>query len=65
MTIELEQLPTWVCWIAQDKNGAWWGYQVEPLQNYQGWYENEVGQIVDLGEGKPNPNWKDSLKKVR
>lgn len=65
MTFNHEKLPDWVCWIAQDKTGAWWGYQVEPLQYHQGWYENEVGQIIDLGKDKPNPDWKNSLKKVR
>ncbi len=65
MTFNHEKLPDWVCWIAQDKTGAWWGYQVEPLQNHQGWYENEVGQIIDLGKDKPNPDWKNSLQKIR
>ena len=65
MQPSVENLPDWVRWIAQDNNGAWWGYQVEPLQNHQGWYENEVGQIIDLGKARPNPNWKHSLQKIR
>jgi len=34
--------PSWVNWLAQD--GAWWAYEVEPLQFHKGWYENEIGR---------------------
>ena len=37
------ELPHWVKWKAQDADGAWWGYSVEPLEFSKGWYENEVG----------------------
>jgi hypothetical protein len=50
-----------VNWIAQDADGAWWGYAQEPLQSHRGWYENEVGRYVKLATGKPNPKWRDSL----
>ena len=56
--------PEWARWIAQDSSGAWWGYQVEPLQNHIGWYENEVGNIIKLSDDEPNPEWVDSLIKV-
>ena len=39
----LTELPDWVKWLAQDEDGAWWGYSVEPLEFSHGWYENEVG----------------------
>lgn len=57
-------LPDWVLWIAQDASGVWWGYQVEPLQNHHGWYENEVGKIIKLAADEPNPQWRDSLQKI-
>ena len=57
-------LPDWVAWLAQDADGAWWGYQVEPLQYHRGWYENEVGRRIGLGRGDPNCRWVDSLRKV-
>lgn len=57
-------LPDWVNWVAQDASGVWWGYQAEPLQNHHGWYENEVGQIIELTTEPPNPNWPDSLQKI-
>ena len=28
MSVEFNEIPDWVCWIAQDKDGTWWGYQV-------------------------------------
>jgi len=57
-------IPDWVNWIAQDGSGAWWGYQVEPLQNHQGWYENEVGKIIKLQDTKPDGPWQSSLQRI-
>jgi hypothetical protein len=56
--------PAWVEWIAQDADGAWWGYSVEPLQAQTHWYENEVGECIGLGSGCPNPQWRDTLRRV-
>lgn len=56
--------PAWVNWIAQDENGNWWGFSVEPLEYDHGWYENEVGEYALLGKGKPNRQWTRSLKRV-
>ena len=57
-------IPDWVNWIAQDESGAWWGYSVEPLRNDRGWYENEVGEYLQLGDSEP-VNWTDSLRRVK
>lgn len=54
--------PDWVRWLAQDSNGKWWGYSVEPLRNDFGWYENEVGDYVLLGQADPAA-WQDSLQR--
>ena len=64
--IDLDSLiiPNWVHWIAQDENGTWWGYQVEPLQQHNGWYENEVGKHIKLAETDINPHWQSTLKKI-
>ena len=64
--IDLKSLniPDWVNWIAQDSSGAWWGYEVEPLQNHHGWYENEVGKTIHLSQADPNPEWQLTLKKT-
>ena len=53
--------PEWVNWIAQDSDGVWWGYSVEPLRNDKGWYENEVGRCVRLGQGNANRHWRRAL----
>ena len=58
-------LPEWVCWIAQDCSGAWWGYEAEPNQAHDGWYENEVGQIVKIMDGQVNPAWQETLFHIR
>ena len=62
--MSLTQIPDWVNWIAQDASGAWWGFSVEPLQGWDYWYENEVGRYTALGKDEPNPNWKETLKRV-
>ncbi len=64
MDISKLVLPKWVKWIAQDASGVWWGYQVEPLQNHHGWYENEVGKIIEHTSEESNPDWRDSLQKI-
>lgn len=57
-------IPSWIKWIAQDENGSWWGFSVEPLEHSSGWYENEVGKYVLLLKDNPNKYWKKSLKKI-
>ena len=61
--MSLNEIPSWVNWIAQDADGAWWGYSVEPLQYDQGWYENEVGKRLKLGHTEPNKDWRNSLQR--
>lgn len=57
-------IPGWVNWLAQDEDGSWWGYSVEPLQHHCGWYENEVGDVIKLLEADPNPDWRNTLSPV-
>lgn len=66
MTLALDpnKLPSWVKWIAQDADGAVWGYSVEPLEHDHGWYENEVGDRIKLAQAVANPDWRNSLQKV-
>jgi hypothetical protein len=59
------EIPAWVCWIAQDADGVWWGYQVEPNLSHLSWYENEVGDSVRLGKGAQGLDWKSTLKRLR
>ncbi|MDT8282057.1 MAG: hypothetical protein RQ982_04505 [Gammaproteobacteria bacterium] len=65
MSVEFNEIPDWVCWIAQDEDGAWWGYQVEPNLSHRSWYENEVGNSVRLGKGEANSDWSTSLKRFK
>ena len=60
----INDLPGWVNWLAQDEDGAWWGYSVEPLEFSHGWYENEVGLRKKIKQAEANPLWKNSLTKV-
>jgi len=54
-------VPEWVRFIAQDSDGSWWGYSVEPLQNHRGWYENELGNNIKLLQGSESDGWQESL----
>ncbi len=63
--VDFNEIPAWVCWIAQDEDGIWWGYQVEPNLSHQSWYENEVGNSVRLGTGAKKLNWILTLKRIR
>jgi len=64
VTVPLKTAPEWGNWIAQDADGAWWGFEVEPLQADRYWYENEVGRYIALGRGVANPHWRESLRRV-
>lgn len=57
-------VPVSIHWIAQDADGAWWGYEAEPLQQQSGWYENEVGAYLRLSRGEANPAWRTTLRRV-
>ena len=57
------ELPDWVNWLAQDADGTWWGFEVEPLQHHQGWYENEVGRYIKITTEVANPDWQNTLTK--
>ena len=57
-------VPPEVLWIAQDSNGVWWGYTAEPHRNDFGWYENEAGDYVRLGQTDAG-GWEKSLIRIR
>lgn len=58
-------LPAWAAWIAQDEDGAWWAYEVEPNQQHNGWYENEVGRCARLASGMRPADWRAMLFRLR
>lgn len=59
-----DRIPPWAGWIAQDSDGAWWVYEFEPNMSDTGWYENEIGALMKLTHGKPNPAWRLTLRKI-
>lgn len=58
------QLPNWATWLAQDENGSWWAFSIEPLEHSSGWYENEVGQYTFIKKSACNSSWKETLTKI-
>jgi hypothetical protein len=63
-----ENLPDWVHWLAQDADGVWWGYEVEPHLADYGWYENEVGRYIRLSQHTTGSQiapdeWRNSLQR--
>lgn len=65
MCVDFNQIPDWVCWLAQDSDGSWWGYQVEPNMSHRGWYENEVGKSINLGKSLIEEDWSLTLKRIK
>lgn len=63
-TFDGQTLPAWVNWLAQDADGTWWGFEVEPNQSHHGWYENELGRYLKLKQARANPEWASSLTPV-
>ena len=61
----LNALPGWVRWIAQDADGTWWGYEVQPLQHDCGWYENEVGRSRRILRAAVGGDWRATLVRMR
>jgi hypothetical protein len=59
-----QNCPPWVRWLAQDQDGAWWGFEHEPNEGDTAWYENELGRYVLLGRGAPNEDWRQSLHRL-
>ena len=59
------EVPEWVRFIAQDSDGCWWGYSVEPLENHRGWYENEVGHNIKLLQTETVISWQQSLYRYK
>jgi len=59
-----DNIPDWVRWAAQDADGHWWGYEVEPLEYDRGWYENELGRRIRLKKAPANPEWCQTLTKL-
>lgn len=56
--------PDWARWMAQDADGTWWCYEAEPNQQDRGWYENEVGRILRLGQAAPPADWTLTLTRL-
>jgi len=58
-------VPDWVNWIAVDKNGDCYGFNMKPnnidASNEWGDYGNISLEFVRLYMGKPPKNWKDEL----
>ncbi|WP_455207651.1 hypothetical protein [Kaarinaea lacus] len=65
MDVSKFDMPDWVNWVAQDPDGAWWGYECEPLQHDNGWYENEVGRNIKLQSAQANARWHSTLRKIQ
>lgn len=64
MKLDCSQIPAWVRWLAQDANGAIWGYEHEPNRSDSAWYENEVGRYRKLAQAEPNRGWVNTLRRV-
>jgi len=51
-------------WIAQNENGIWWGFEIEPVVGETDWENQNNGMKILLKEEAKNENWKDTLQKL-
>lgn len=60
-------LPSGFDWIAQDKAGDWWAFNVKPSSTSEIWTAANIkgGTAKPLAQGNPNEDWKFTLRKVR
>ena len=56
-------VPHWVRWIAQDKDGKWWGYKTKPKAGYTLWIPKSINMCKGLYTSKPSKNWREELYK--
>ena len=51
-------------WIAQNQNGVWWGFEIEPIASSEGWENQQNGMKIMLKEEGSNESWKETLQKL-
>lgn len=51
-------------WIAQNSNGVWWGFEIEPQLAEMEWENQQNGMKILLKEEEANENWEDTLQKL-
>jgi len=51
-------------WIAQNEDGVWWGFEIEPVIGESVWENQNNGMKILLKEETSNKNWKDTLQKL-
>lgn len=55
-------LPSWVMWIARNKDGLTYGYNIKPTKTFYGWsVDDPLGRQIFICVGD-KLNWEDSLE---
>lgn len=65
---EWSESPEWVMWMAQDKDGVWFGYDNKPDDLEDEWgrlganvFDN-CGRCILLERGNPSSKWRKTLE---
>lgn len=59
-----DDAPEWANWLAQDSNGWWYWFEIEPYQEEACWNfggDEEYDRIRAI-DAIPNPNWRNTLQ---
>lgn len=51
-------------WIAQNEDGVWWGFEIQPVIGESKWENQDNGMKILLKEEIGNKKWKDTLQKL-
>ena len=59
-----DDAPEYANWLAQDENGMWYWYEIEPHQEAACWNfhgDDDYERVNRIGDSA-NPNWRNTLK---
>ncbi len=64
----LIEIPAKYKWMAQDENGKFYAYELRPRIRLDyadgGTWDTGDYRYIGLGEGNPNPDWKNTLCRI-
>ena len=58
------QVPDWVTHFAQNADGHWRVFEIEPKEGERDWVSIGFWRHRFIFNGDPNPNWRETLREV-
>lgn len=63
----IENVPSWVKWVAQDSTGKVYGYESKPRLSNAGpyWRRRDKTRVILIGLAFTEKNWRESIRRIR